>query len=85
MAIRIRPFFENPSPEIREAAILLFGDLCKSKLMACEDGSDISSQTSEALKEQLFMNFFSLLLHLCESEGMIVRVSLPLSRMLCDI
>lgn len=80
MAIRIRPFFENQSPEIREAAILLFGDLCKSKLMACENAADVSSQTSEALKEQLFMNFFSLLLHLCENNGMIVRVSFSLFR-----
>ncbi|XP_037026601.1 maestro heat-like repeat-containing protein family member 1 [Bradysia coprophila] len=83
LAIRIRPFFENPAPEIREAAILLFGDLCKSKLMTCEDGSDISSQTSEALKEQLFMNFFSLLLHLCESDGMIIRACKITLRKVC--
>ncbi|KAJ6639089.1 Maestro heat-like repeat-containing protein family member 1 [Pseudolycoriella hygida] len=83
LAIRIRPFFENPAPEIREAAILLFGDLCKSKLMACEDGADISSQTSEALKEQLLMNFFSLLLHLCESDGQIIRACKITLRKVC--
>lgn len=31
MAIRLRPFFENLSSEIREAAVLLFGDLCRAK------------------------------------------------------
>lgn len=32
LAIRLRPFFENAVVEIREAAILLFGDLCRAKL-----------------------------------------------------
>lgn len=31
LAIRLRPFFENGAADIREAAILLFGDLCRAK------------------------------------------------------
>lgn len=83
LAVRIRPFFENSSAEIREAAILLFGDLCQTKIgstpsaifnpedSACtEDGN-----VSDALREQLLTNFFSMLLHLSESDAQIVRVS----------
>lgn len=59
--------------EIREAAILLFGDLCKIK----EDASDDEpTPTTEALKEQIFSNFFLLLLHLSENNIQIDRVIL---------
>lgn len=72
LAIRIRPFFENSAMEIREAAILLFGDLCKVKDL---DKDTEPTPTSEALKEQIFTNFFLLLLHLSEHDIHIVRVS----------
>ncbi|KAG5684005.1 hypothetical protein PVAND_013258 [Polypedilum vanderplanki] len=68
LTIRIRPFFDNQSVEIREAAILLFGDLCyQTKLK--NNGSEIS----EALKEQLITNLFPFLLHMSENESIIVR------------
>lgn len=88
LAIRIRPFFENSSTEIREAAILLFGDLCESKLDLIISSSTATNGTihdgnvsptvscsSEALREQLFANFLSLLLHLSESDPTIIRVN----------
>lgn len=79
LAIRIRPFFENPSVDIREAAILLFGDLCRIKGSHTGSPSHTPVTTltpvTEALREQLFANFFSLLLHLSETESRIVRVS----------
>lgn len=71
LAIRIRPFFENNSIEIREAAILLFGDICRIKTNSDEEEK---LQISESLKEQIFTNFISILLHLSESEAVIVRV-----------
>jgi maestro heat-like repeat-containing protein family member 1 len=71
LTIRIRPFFENQSVEIREAAILLFGDLCHQTKLK-NDGREIS----EALKEQLITNLFPFLLHLGEAESIIVRVRL---------
>lgn len=78
LAIRIRPLFENVSSEIREAAILLFGDLCRIKTTdhGTRSKSPIETMTpvSEALREQIFTNFFSLLLHLSESDTQIVRV-----------
>ena len=74
LAIRIRPFFENQSNEIREAAILLFGDLCESKMLKT-DGNMSPTNSSEALREQLFANFFSLLLHLSETDPTIIRVN----------
>lgn len=70
LTIRIRPFFDNQSIEIREAAILLFGDLCQQTKRK-NDGSEIS----EALKEQLITNLFPFILHMSESESIIVRVS----------
>lgn len=72
LAIRIRPFFENLSMEIREAAILLFGDLCR-----LSDENNIEKETSvvpEALKEQIVSYFCLLLLHLSEDDIHIVRV-----------
>lgn len=99
LAIRIRPFFENSSAEIREAAILLFGDLFCAKPTSpslelrrriesakSDESIDFSnghsykndptvSHISDALREQLFSNFMSMLLHLCEPDAQIVRVS----------
>lgn len=83
MAIRIRPFFESLAVEIREAAILLFGDLCQKKITSAatdevvfDDGNDTASEIiSDALREQLYSNFFSMLLHLSENNSQIVRVS----------
>lgn len=80
LAIRIRPFFENTSTEIREAAILLFGDLCRIKTTdygtRCMTPIETMTPVSEALREQIFQNFFSLFLHMSESDVQIVRVSI---------
>lgn len=74
LAIRIRPFLGNYALEMREAAIQLFGDLCEGG--SSGSGSNCSSPTTtssmEALKEQLVANLFPLLLHLSESEAVIV-------------
>lgn len=69
LTIRIRPFFENPAIEIREAAILLFGDLCHQTRL-----KNKSKEVSEALREQLVTNLFPFLLHLGENESIISRV-----------
>ncbi|XP_070495465.1 maestro heat-like repeat-containing protein family member 1 isoform X2 [Chironomus tepperi] len=69
LTIRIRPFFDNHSVEIRESAILLFGDLCYQTKLYQKGNDDIS----EALREQLITNLFPFLLHLCETESIIVR------------
>ncbi|EDW81982.1 uncharacterized protein Dwil_GK25557 [Drosophila willistoni] len=66
LAIRIRPFFGNYSLEMREAAIILFGDLCKDKH---DDGSSSPTSSMEALREQLFANLFPLILHLSETDA----------------
>lgn len=72
LAIRIRPFFDNESVEIREAAIFLLGDLCyQTKNKAGKRSNDIS----DSLKEQILTNLLPLLLHLGENESMIKRVS----------
>lgn len=68
LVIRIRPFFENETEEIRETALLLFGDLCKVETEP--------TPTSEALKEQIFTNFCLFLLHLSENNVHIIRVNL---------
>lgn len=70
LTIRIRPFFENHSIEIRDAAILLFGDLCHQTRQKSK-----SLEVSEALYEQLMTNLFPFLLHLGENESIISRVS----------
>jgi len=88
LAIRIRPFFENPSVPIREAALLLFGDLCRIK-----EGNPMTPiapttepmQIPDALREQLFTNFFSLLLHLSEKDTQIVRASKTTLRKICSL
>lgn len=80
LAIRIQPFIENSSIEIREAAILLLGDLCRIKTAdyGTRSKSPIETMTpvSEALRERIFANFFSLFLHMSETDAQIVRVSL---------
>ncbi|XP_053688196.1 maestro heat-like repeat-containing protein family member 1 [Sabethes cyaneus] len=85
LAIRIKPFFENVSTELRESAILLFGDLCRPKMPAPTAGEDQvpppnesgrlenGSSTSESLIEQMKANLCSLLLHLCEENNLIAR------------
>lgn len=74
LAIRIRPFFGSYSIEIREAAIILFGDLCESKITLNDEDNGSTNSSSEALREQLFANLFPLLLHLSESDAQIKRV-----------
>lgn len=74
LSIRIRPFFENSSLEIRESAILLFGDLCESRVANMTSGDVSPTGSLEALKEQLFANLISLMLHLSESDRNIIRV-----------
>uniref|UniRef100_A0A182QHL8 Uncharacterized protein n=1 Tax=Anopheles farauti TaxID=69004 RepID=A0A182QHL8_9DIPT len=71
-AIRIRPFFEKSSTELRESAILLFGDLCGLKLKQDEQQNQ-QECVSESLMEQLRANLCALLLHLCEQNSMIAR------------
>lgn len=82
LAIRIRRFMEHSSAEIREAAILLFGDLCRIKTTdhgtRCKSPIETMTPVSDALREQIFSNFFSLFLHLSESDVQIVRVCISL-------
>lgn len=91
LAIRIRPFFENSSTEIREAAILLFGDLCRIKNPGTDSpnrggaATDAPTPVSEALREQLFANFMSLILHLSETDTQIVRSSKVTLRKICTL
>ncbi|XP_055586615.1 maestro heat-like repeat-containing protein family member 1 [Uranotaenia lowii] len=80
LAIRIKPFFENVSNELRESAILLFGDLCHQKMNQTpreqQDGRETNGDeelVSESLIEQLKSNLCSLLLHLCEENSLIAR------------
>lgn len=82
LAIRIKPFFENVSTELRECAILLFGDLChqkanmvQQKATLAKEASDESDDglASESLLEQLKANLCSLLLHLSEENLLIAR------------
>ncbi|XP_030379317.1 maestro heat-like repeat-containing protein family member 1 [Scaptodrosophila lebanonensis] len=84
LAIRIRPFFGSYSLEIREAAIILFGDLCESK-MSLNEGSSSPTSSIEALKEQLFANLFPLILHLSESESAITRACKGTLRRVCKL
>uniref|UniRef100_A0A182TC47 Maestro/Maestro-like HEAT-repeats domain-containing protein n=1 Tax=Anopheles maculatus TaxID=74869 RepID=A0A182TC47_9DIPT len=74
-AIRIRPFFEKNSTELRESAILLFGDICglKLKQLTIDTDGQLHEPISELLMEQLRANLCSLLLHLCEQNSMIAR------------
>ncbi|XP_065363715.1 maestro heat-like repeat-containing protein family member 1 isoform X1 [Calliphora vicina] len=84
LAIRIRPFFGSYSLEIREAAIILFGDLCQSK-MSLNDGTVSPNSSNEALREQLIANLFPLLLHLSEGEATIIRACKGTLRKVCSL
>uniref|UniRef100_A0A1A9WCB3 Uncharacterized protein n=1 Tax=Glossina brevipalpis TaxID=37001 RepID=A0A1A9WCB3_9MUSC len=84
LAIRIRPFFSSYSVEIREAAIILFGDLCESKI-SVNNGIVQSNSINEALYEQLLANLFPLLLHLGESESTIIRACKSTLRKVCGL
>lgn len=83
LAIRIRPFYENSSIDIREAAILLFGTVIGSN--NDNNSNDENACISEALKEQLLSNLFSMLLHLCETSITIVRACKITLRKLCGL
>uniref|UniRef100_W8B438 HEAT repeat-containing protein 7A n=1 Tax=Ceratitis capitata TaxID=7213 RepID=W8B438_CERCA len=86
LAIRIRPFFGSYSIEIREASIILFGDLCESK-KAHENTGNISptAASTEALREQLIANLFPILLHLSEGEATIIRACKGTLRKVCGL
>lgn len=95
LAIRIRPFYENAAIDIREAAILLFGNLCEiNQQSVATTASDVDVMTNgineipsitEALREQLLSNLFSMLLHLCENSSVIVRACKITLRKLCSL
>lgn len=100
LSIRIRPFYENGSVDIREAAILLFGSLCQieskssgengigdanEKRVSTEKLTPVTTPVSEALKEQLLGNLFSMLLHLSENKSIIVRACKVTLRKLCSL
>lgn len=63
IALRIKPFFENESPHVREAAFHVFGDLAKY------GGSKL-----KGFQEQVAGNFVCLLLHLDDSSKTVVKV-----------
>jgi hypothetical protein len=71
LTIRIRTFFDSQLTEVREAAILLFGNICQQTKL-----HGVNGQISESLREQLITNIFVFLLHLNENEPIIVRVGL---------
>ncbi|XP_058812220.1 maestro heat-like repeat-containing protein family member 1 [Topomyia yanbarensis] len=93
LAIRIKPFFENTSVELRESAILLFGDLCHSKTnilhqMKQDEGTSAvleNGTVSESLIEQMKSNLCSLLLHLCEENSRIARACKITLRNVCAL
>jgi len=63
VALRIKPFFENESPHVREAAFRVFGDLAK-----------YGGSNSKGFQEQVAGNFVCLLLHLDDSSKTVVKV-----------
>jgi hypothetical protein len=63
VALRIKPFFENESSNVREAAFRVFGDLAK-----------YGGTNSKAFQEQVAGNFVCLLLHLDDSSKTVVKV-----------
>ena len=65
VALRIKPFFENENPNVREAAFRMFGDLAK------HGGTD----TKAAFQEQITGNLVCLLLHLDDNSKLVVKVS----------
>lgn len=64
VALRIKPYFENENPNIREAAFRMFGDLAKY------GGTNFRA----AFKEQIISNLVCLLLHLDDSSKIVVKV-----------
>jgi hypothetical protein len=66
VALRIKPFFENENPDVREAAFRMFGDLAK------HGGAD----TKPAFQEQITGNLVSLLLHLDDNDKSVVKVGI---------
>jgi len=62
VALRIKPFFENESPHVREAAFHVFGDLAK-----------YGGSNSKGFQEQVAGNFVCLLLHLDDSSKTVVK------------
>ncbi|XP_036319611.1 maestro heat-like repeat-containing protein family member 1 isoform X2 [Rhagoletis pomonella] len=86
LAIRIRPFFGSYSIEIREASIILFGDLCESKKAHDANGSiSPNASSTEALREQLIANLFPILLHLSEGDATIIRACKGTLRKVCGL
>jgi hypothetical protein len=64
VALRIKPFFENGSPNVREAAFRVFGDLAKYG----------GTNSKAAFQEQVAGNFVCLLLHLDDCSKSVVKV-----------
>ncbi|XP_058442811.1 maestro heat-like repeat-containing protein family member 1 [Malaya genurostris] len=93
LAIRIKPFFENTSIELRESAILLFGNICHpnqnvlNQIKPKEEASSniINGTVSESLVEQIKSNLCSILLHLCEENNRISRACKITMKSMCAI
>lgn len=64
VALRIKPYFENENPNIREAAFRMFGDLAKYG----------GHNSKAAFQEQVTSNFVCLLLHLDDCNKIVVKV-----------
>jgi hypothetical protein len=64
VALRIKPFFENENPDVREAAFQMFGDLAKY--------GGTNSRT--AFQEQVTGNLVCLLFHLDDNSKTVVKV-----------
>jgi hypothetical protein len=64
VALRIKPFFENENPTVREAAFQVFGDLAKY--------GGTNSRT--AFQEQVTGNLVCLLLHLDDDSKTVIKV-----------
>ncbi|XP_077209590.1 maestro heat-like repeat-containing protein family member 1 isoform X2 [Paroedura picta] len=63
LAIRIRPFFDNERPELRQSSIVLFGNLTKFSAGSCED----------AFFEQILNGLVTLLLHLQDPKPEVIK------------
>lgn len=68
-AVRIKPLFEQEDPNLRAAAFHLLGDLAHS----------LKSE-SEGFKEQIFGCLIPLLLHLCDDNPNVVKVSMVVKK-----
>jgi len=64
VALRIKPFFENENPSIREAAFRMFGDLAKHG----------GTNSKAVFQEQVTGNLVCLLLHLDDNSKTVVKV-----------